>query len=469
MMLPLHAAVVSPEALRCNVHGWKPNVKLAACCTIAFQRKSPTSRESLAARFLVSQTTNLECVSKKLVVFEIREGMSSFRICKDFFSAIDHHKVALMYSMSEMEDSEKGEETYEKTDLLQDRITSSQVLVAIENVILEVVASLSRNEAPCLTLFNRSNWGNVEFTDSLGLHMIPCCTTRKVRSDCPKSAHRFALILKILSMIYKMVQKNTYATKRDIYYTDVQLFGTQSVVDNIVNDISCMLKIPRRSLHVLSTSKGCIAGDLCYSEEDGTKINCSCYSTGKGVPDLNTRLLIRKLWDTFHIPIFTLVDADPHVPSFLGRSQPDSATVWFANDILGTFGKPSRECIPPIVYNWLRGIEIMCIYKYGSLSMSFEAHSLTVPAIRWIGILPSDIVRLNIPKDVLIPLTPLDEKKLASLQTRPYIACQPLWKKEMELMTASKMKAEIQALTSLSSDYLTRVYLPNKLQFGGWI
>ncbi|XP_078508107.1 meiotic recombination protein SPO11 isoform X6 [Lissotriton helveticus] len=455
MMLPLHAAVVSPEALRCNVHGWKPNVKLAACCTIAFQRKSPTSRESLAARFLVSQTTNLECVSKKLVVFEIREGMSSFRICKDFFSAIDHHKVALMYSMSEMEDSEKGEETYEKTDLLQDRITSSQVLVAIENVILEVVASLSRNEAPCLTLFNRSNWGNVEFTDSLGLHMIPCCTTRKVRSDCPKSAHRFALILKILSMIYKMVQKNTYATKRDIYYTDVQLFGTQSVVDNIVNDISCMLKIPRRSLHVLSTSKGCIAGDLCYSEEDGTKINCSCYSTavlvssnvhgiknmtsnakfilivekdatfqrllddefckklspciiitGKGVPDLNTRLLIRKLWDTFHIPIFTLVDADPHVPSFLGRSQPDSATVWFANDILGTFGKPSRECIPPIVYNWLRGIEIMCIYKYGSL---------------------------------------------------------------MELMTASKMKAEIQALTSLSSDYLTRVYLPNKLQFGGWI
>ncbi|XP_069057720.1 meiotic recombination protein SPO11 [Pleurodeles waltl] len=357
------------------------------------------------------------------------------------------------------------------------RVSSfSQVLLAIENLILDVVASLSRNEAPCLTLFNRSNWGNVEFTESVGLHMIPHCTTRRVRSDCPKSAHRFALILKMLSIIYKMVQKNTYATKRDIYYRDVQLFGTQSVVDNIVNDISCMLKIPRRSLHVLSTSKGCIAGDLCYSEEDGTKVNCNCYSTavlvpsnvngiknmtsnakfiliiekdatfqrlldddfcsklspcliitGKGVPDLNTRLLIRKLWDTFHTPIFTLVDADPH------------------------------------------GIEIMCIYKYGSLSMSFEAYSLTVPAIRWIGLLPSDIVRLNIPKDALIPLSPLDEKKLASLQKRPYISCQPLWKKEMDLMSASKTKAEIQALTALSSDYLTRVYLPNKLQFGGWL
>ncbi|XP_030389260.1 meiotic recombination protein SPO11 isoform X4 [Gopherus evgoodei] len=209
---------------------------------------------------------------------------------------------------------------------------------------------------------------------------------------------RKALMLKILSVIYKMVQNNTYATKRDIYYSDTLLFGSQSVVDNIVNDISCMLKIPRRSLHI-----------------------------GKGVPDLNTRLLVRKLWDTCHIPIFTLMDADPH------------------------------------------GIEIMCIYKYGSVSMSFEAHHLTVPAIRWLGLLPSDIERLNIRKDALIPLTKQDQNKLASMQKRPYMACQPMWKKEMEIMAASKMKAEIQALTSLSSDYLSRVYLPSKLQFGGWI
>ena len=33
---------------------------------------------------------------------------------------------------------------------------------------------------------------------------------------------------------------------------------------------------------------------------------------GKGAPDLNTRLLVRKLWDTFHIPTMVLVDADPH-------------------------------------------------------------------------------------------------------------------------------------------------------------
>ncbi|KAM4831901.1 meiotic recombination protein SPO11 isoform X2 [Urocitellus parryii] len=314
------------------------------------------------------------------------------------------------------------------------------------------------------------------FEDSVGLQMVAHCTTRKIKSNSLKSVKKFALILKILSMIYKLVQSNTYATKRDIYYTDSQLFGTQTVVDDIINDISCMLRVPRRSLHILSTSKGLIAGNLRYIEEDGTKVHCPCGATavavpsniqgirnlitdakfllivekdatfqrlldddfcnkmspcimvtGKGVPDLNTRLLVKKLWDSFHIPVFTLVDADPH------------------------------------------GIEIMCIYKYGSRSMSFEAHNLTVPAMRWLGLLPSDIKRLNVPRDSLIPLTKRDQGKLDSILKRPYITCQPFWRREMEIMAESKMKAEIQALTSLSSDYLSRVYLPNKLKFGGWI
>ncbi|XP_021272177.1 meiotic recombination protein SPO11 isoform X3 [Numida meleagris] len=365
---------------------------------------------------------------------------------------------------------------------------SSEVLEAIENVILDVLKSLAKKQAPVLTLARRSDWRNIDlqlyciylqyarFKESVGLQMIPHSTTKQIRSDCPGTAQKFALMLKILSMIYKMVQSNSYATKRDIYYSDTLLFGSQSVVDNLINEISCMLKIPRRSLHILSTTKGFVAGNLSYTEEDGTKVNCTCgatavtvpsnvqgiknlYShakfilivekdatfqrlldddfciksapcimiTGRGIPDLNTRLLVRKLWDTFHIPVFTLVDADPH------------------------------------------GVEIMCIYKYGSVSMSFEAHQLTVPCIKWLGLLPSDIERLNVRKDVLIPFTKQDQNKLASLQKRPYIACQPVWKKELEIMAASKMKAEIQVLTSLSADYLSRVYLPNKLQFRGWI
>ncbi|XP_040187152.1 meiotic recombination protein SPO11 [Rana temporaria] len=395
----------------------------------------------------------------------------AFLLSPDFFDCVDHHRMALYRAALKVESG-----VSEMAAIAVEPITSPQVIVAIERIVQGVLESLSRNEAPVLTMENRSSWTNIEFSDSVGLQLVRDCTTRKIRSDCPRSSSHFALIMKILSVIYKLVQTDTYATKRDIFYDNVQLYGSQRTVDSIITDISCMLRIPRRSLHILSTSKGCVAGDLVFTEEDGTRVICNTTSsgvlipsnvdgirdmrtqarfvliiekdatlqrlldddfcgkcgpciliTGKGVPDLNTRLFLRKLWDTFRVPIFTLVDCDPH------------------------------------------GIEIMCIYKYGSVSMSFEARNLTVPSVAWLGLLPSDIERLYIPEQALIPLSEEDQKKLRSLEKRPYVSSQPLWKRELEIMSSRKMKAEIQALTSLSPTYLTRIYLPNKLQYGGWI
>ncbi|XP_056404942.1 meiotic recombination protein SPO11 isoform X2 [Hyla sarda] len=287
----------------------------------------------------------------------------------DFFHHVEKHQATLLKAIPRGE-----QQNPEVQEVKQEPVTSSQVVAAIDKIVQEVLERLSKDEAPVLLVENRSNWNNIEFTDSIGLQMAKNCTTRRVKSNHPKSAQRFALTMKILSVIYKLVQTNTYATKRDIFYENVQLYGSQATVDNIVTDISCMLKVPRRSLHILSTSKGCVAGNLLYIEEDGTKVDCSGSTsgalvpsnvegvtnlrtvarfiliiekdatfqrlldddfcgkcgpciliTGKGVPDLNTRLFVRKMWDTFQIPIFTLVDADPH------------------------------------------GIEIMCIYKYGSV------------------------------------------------------------------------------------------------------
>lgn len=39
----------------------------------------------------------------------------------------------------------------------------------------------------------------------------------------------------------------------------------------------------------------------------------------------------------------------------------------------------------------------------------------------------------------------------------------------MELMKHSKVKAEIQSLSSIAPDFLTNIYLPNKLRYGGWV
>ncbi|XP_036960621.1 meiotic recombination protein SPO11 isoform X9 [Acanthopagrus latus] len=356
----------------------------------------------------------------------------------DLFSEIDMLRAELLHNVEVTADCQRVEE----------EISQQDVLTRIENIILGIVTSLSKDEAPVLALPNRSSWANVSFDSAIGLQMSSGSSVTTIRSDCALSVAKFAQILKILLVIYRLIQSNSYATKRDIYYNNTQLFGSQKTVDGIVDDISCMLKVPRRSLHV----------------EDGTRIDCNSSSavssinsrnklapltdatfqrlldddfctklspciiiTGKGVPDVNSRLMVRKLWDTLHIPIFALVDADPH------------------------------------------GIEIMCIYKYGSVAMSFEAHSLTVPSVMWLGLLPSDLQRLRVPEDALIPLTRTDENKLTSLLKRPYLTSQPDWQKEMELMQQTKVKAEIQSLAAIGPDYLTNIYLPNKLRYGGWV
>lgn len=50
-----------------------------------------------------------------------------------------------------------------------------------------------------------------------------------------------------------------------------------------------------------------------------------------------------------------------------------------------------------------------------------------------------------------------------------FIQANAEWVKELEIMISSKVKAEIQALSSFGFQYLSQVYLPLKLQEGDWI
>ena len=50
-----------------------------------------------------------------------------------------------------------------------------------------------------------------------------------------------------------------------------------------------------------------------------------------------------------------------------------------------------------------------------------------------------------------------------------FILSNPKWHKELEAMVKSKVKAEIQALSSFGFQYLSKEYLPRKLKEADWI
>ncbi|KAL1123776.1 hypothetical protein AAG570_001549 [Ranatra chinensis] len=103
--------------------------------------------------------------------------------------------------------------------------------------------------------------------------------------------------------------------------------------------------------------------------------------TGKGYPDMNTRLLVHMIWSQLSLPIYALVDADPF------------------------------------------GIEIMCVYRYGSAKMAHLCNRLAVPSVRWLGIHPCDVTVLSPPGYASQQMTDKDKRRAEALLRRPYIAC----------------------------------------------
>nr|XP_058968762.1 meiotic recombination protein SPO11-like [Pocillopora verrucosa] len=394
----------------------------------------------------------------------------------DFWRCINLLKLQLQ-SLDRIDAIQKSsDEVDEKSIVKPKTLSRDEAITKLEEIILTIVEDISQNKPPSLKYNCRNSWKNTRFNSAVGIEMIDDVSLTEHRFDSIASIGKFAATLRVMAFCYNLLQQDTYATKRDIYYTDVPFFGNQSVVDSIIDNIACMLKVPRHCLHVLAASKGCIAGDLRYREHDGAYVDCNdsnsgtmvsshvqgIYNlhsdakfvlvvekeasfqrlmddnvlqrlhpciiiTGKGFPDVNTRMMVRRLWCTLQIPILALVDADPH------------------------------------------GIEILSVYKFGSKALSFDAHSLTVPVLKWLGVLPSDITRLSIPHDQLIPLTERDKCKARELLDRPHIQSQEVWKQEIKTMLSLGFKAEIQALSSISFNFLSETYLPVKIKHGRWI
>ncbi len=61
---------------------------------------------------------------------------------------------------------------------------------------------------------------------------------------------------------------------RDIYYEDVSIWGNQRVLDETVTQLTRLLDVPRRCLHIDATAKGLVAGPLTFLDADGKLVDC---------------------------------------------------------------------------------------------------------------------------------------------------------------------------------------------------
>ena len=149
--------------------------------------------------------------------------------------------------------------------------------------------------------------------------------------------------------------------------------------------------------------------------------------TAEGVGNVATRMFLKKINSQLKLPTFCLVDCDPY------------------------------------------GHYIYSVYIRGSKRLSYESPFLATPEMHLLGVLTKDLDEYKIEQKSRIPMTKNDIKRLDDMLKEDFVKKNREWKEDLELMKKNKMKAEIQALSSHGIEYLTDVYLPNKLYSGDWI
>jgi meiotic recombination protein SPO11 len=280
---------------------------------------------------------------------------------------------------------------------------------------------------------------------------------------------------RVMEIVFELLNSSLHATKREVFYSDVNLFRDQKYSDKIIEDVASMLQTTRDSIHVVASARGSAmgrvvirdGGDLIdltkmgtggwavtpfldqleivesdaefiiLSEKDAAVMRLAeakywnrqpcIVLTGKGSGDIATRAFLKMLVKELEIPAFALVDSDPY------------------------------------------GHYIYSVFLRGSKRLSYESPFIATPELKLLGVLSRDLDKYKIPKSVRIPMQPTDIKRVRDMLKEPFVRRNKPWVEDLQLMLRMKEKAEIQSFASHSFEYLTDEYLPTKLETGDWI
>ncbi|KAL0119769.1 hypothetical protein PUN28_007896 [Cardiocondyla obscurior] len=192
-----------------------------------------------------------------------------------------------------------------------------------------------------------------------------CENSEKTTVDfaAKSSRNKFVLMTVIMAEAHRLLLTNASKTRRSFYYdlkkeATSYLVPDQKYVDRALNDVANLLQCAPWDLRLLATTKGLAAGNMTITLNDSQVIdymipggaqipqmisnvasirakadlvlviekdavfqklleeNCShtlrcILVTGKGYPDVATRMLVKMLSEKMDLPVYIVVDADP--------------------------------------------------------------------------------------------------------------------------------------------------------------
>ncbi|KAL2020578.1 hypothetical protein VTK56DRAFT_8166 [Thermocarpiscus australiensis] len=217
-----------------------------------------------------------------------------------------------------------------------------------------------------------------------------------------QEAKKFEALFRIIELSHEALLSGNFITKRNIYYQNTDLFKSQSVVDDMVDNLAFTLGVGREDLNIVAAAKGLVAGPIELILRDGSVNSCDFPSdTGMLLPSVSsireidfcsTRwLLVIEKEATFRTlaasQYFRYSNAG-HGILLTAKGFPDLATRRFLC-ILHKI-RPEMNIFALVDFD-PDGIAIMRTYKKGSQRFDHEEDT-TARGLRWLGIRSDDIL-----------------------------------------------------------------------------
>ncbi|CAH8837455.1 unnamed protein product [Trichobilharzia szidati] len=293
-----------------------------------------------------------------------------------------------------------------------------------------------------------------------------------------KNPTEFTRFMVILKMMHEAVRENKFVTKRSIYYSNPILFKRQSTIDPIVSKICENFNLPRCALKISASPKLIIHGDIVLKagvEDSSSRTNCMSITerifqneTDINLTDIECTaqfiLIIEK--DTIFQKLLNENFYEKFKPCLLvtAKGYPDLLTRKFLAQLTHIY---SRMPIIGIFDADPHGLNVYCTYKYGTMNPTMKdakGNPVRIPNLQLCGLLPSEISSsIHIKETQLLSLTKNDKTLLETMQKREYIQHEPLLLKQIRHLLFTEKKAELEALNSINTRFLTHEYLPDKL------
>ncbi len=340
-------------------------------------------------------------------------------------------------------------------------------------IVEEIYDQMKRGEIPEIKLVTRKKQ-NIEFDEKSEVWIYG--EKKSVRSaKTLRGAYQLLRMVYVIGFLKDLLNQNRSSTLRELYYISenwgIAKFNEQLESDRLIEDLEILTGLQRESFNVRPEEDGAtVFGDLKIRERTrrGERIIHCQDDVGEAGYQIPTNV------DSLE---FLECNADFVIAIETGGMRDRLVENGFDEDynaiIVHLKGQPARSTrrllrrlnvelgLPVVVFTdgdpW--SYRIYASVAYGSIKSAHLSEYLATPSALFIGIRPSDILKYELPSD---KLSDEDVKALNSLLSDPRFN-NDFWRKEINLQLEIGKKSEQQALAKYGLNFVTDVYLPERL------